>query len=326
MKRASIAVRRRVPAPTKAALKRGLCSIFGTGPFKNALRISKRLPNNAACYYTSEIVQCMLHNSTSFRVFMKYGNSARVEQGHRLGPDYEALVYREVLQSLPLTTTKFYGAYTEPSSRKSWLVLEYIEDAMHVGTSWLQAEGMNAAAEWIGRFHARNQKRAARLSLRLNRYDAKYFRIWARRTVRFERRSGEPWLQQLVVNFEAAIAVLLTAPQTIIHGDFYCDNALYRAGRIYAIDWEFAGIGAGEIDLACLTLGWPDDMSRPWVRSYCAARWPQGAPRAFESRFYAAQLYVLFRLLGEAPGWPNPKERSWRLDLLQAAGERMGLI
>ena len=100
---------------------------------------------------------------------------------------------------------------------------------------------------------------------------------------------------------------------------------LFRS-RIFPIDWERAGVGPGEVDLACLTTGWHDEMIALCVKSYCRARWPRGAPRAFDRRFNAARLYVLFRLLGEAPGWPDKGNRTWRLDLLRAAGERMGLI
>jgi phosphotransferase family enzyme len=315
-----------VSVPTKKALERGLSAVLGNGGSNDTIRIAKRLANDAACNYASEIVECVRPDGTPVRVLMKYGKSAGCEHGQRLGPDYEALVYREVLQPLSMTSPRCYGAYTEQRARETWLVVEHINDAMHVGKSWINSKGMSAAAGWIGRFHALNRTRAARLARILNCYDARYCRLWARRTLRFEGGSRLPWLRPLVARFEEAIDVLMTAPQTIIHGDFYCDNALYRRGTIYAIDWELAGIGAGEIDLACLTMSWPDEMTRPWVRSYCEARWPRGAPRAFGQRFNAAQLYVLFRLLGEGPGWPDQDKRDWRLDLLRAAGERMGLI
>lgn len=300
--------------------------MLGNGASEGAIRITKRQANDAACYYASEIVECVHPDGTPIRVLMKYGKSASRDHGQRFGPDYEALVYREVLQPLSLASARCYGAYTEQRARETWLVVEHIADAMHVGKRWIQLKGMNAAADWIGRFHARSRARAARLAPILNRYDAHYLQVWAHRTLRFEGRSGLPWLRPLVTKFEKAIDVLTTAPQTVIHGDFYCDNALYRLGTIYAIDWEAAGVGAGEIDLACLTIGWPDKMIKRWVRSYCEARWPRGAPRAFDCRFNAAQLYVLFRLLGEGPGWPDHEKRAWRLDLLRAAGERMGLI
>ena len=326
MKVTPVMKRGHVPVPTKEALERGLCAVLGNGASNDTIRITKRLTNDAACSYASEIVECVLPDGRPVRVVMKYGTSTGREHGQRLGPDYEALVYREVLQPLSITAARCYGAYTEQRTRQTWLVVELITDTMHVGKSWIQSKGMNAAADWIGRFHALNRARAARLAPILNHYDARHFWLWARRTLRFEGRSRVPWLRPLVTRFEQAIDILMTAPQTIIHGDFYCDNALYRRGTIYAIDWELAGVGAGEIDLACLTNGWPDEMMKPWVRSYCEGRWPRGAPRAFDRRFNAAQLYVLFRLLGEGPGWPDQEERDWRLDLLRAAGERMGLI
>ena len=312
--------------PSADALTRGLCAVLGDGATNGAVRISTRTLNTWASYYQSEIVECSRPDGTELRVLVKYGPSVRREHDQRVGTAYEAAVYREVLQGLPLTSAKCYGAYTEPHGRDTWLVIAHIADAMHVDKGWIQSKGMKGAADWIGRFHARTRTRASQLAIILNRYDARYCRLWARRTLRFEKTPRAPWLRQLVTGFEEAIGLLTSAPQTVIHGDYYADNALYRRGRIYPIDWERAGIGAGEIDLACLTNGWPDEMIEQWVRAYTEARWPSGAPRTFERRFDAARLYVLFRLLGEAPEWAEPEMRAWRLDLLRAAGERMGLI
>lgn len=312
--------------PSVAALTRALCTVLGDGASNGAVRISTRTPNTWASFSQSEIVECSRPDGTELRLLVKYGPSARREHNQCLGTGYEAVVYREVVQRLSLTSAKWYGAYTKRHARETWLVVEHITDAMHVSKGWIQSKGMNAAADWVGRFHARTRARASRLARILNRYDARYCRLWARRTLRFEDGPRVSWLGSLVRRFDEAIEVLTTGQQTVIHGDFYADNVLYSHGTAYPIDWERAGVGAGEIDLACLTNGWHEQMIERCVRAYSEARWPGGAPRAFRQRFNAAQLYVLFRLLGEAPGWPDREMRAWRLDLLRALGDRMGLI
>src|SRR5712691_3014224 len=99
----------RVPVPTREALKRGLCAVLVNGASNDTIRITKRLTNHAACYYASEIVECLHPDDTPVRVLMKYGKNASREHGQRLGPEYEALVYREVLQPLSMTSARCYG-------------------------------------------------------------------------------------------------------------------------------------------------------------------------------------------------------------------------
>ena len=60
------------------------------------------------------------------------------------------------------------------------------------------------------------------------------------------------------------------------------------------VDWETAGFGPGEIDLAMLTAGgWPHETCRVAEQAYAAARWPEGEPDGFAETLAAAQLYAL---------------------------------
>ena len=67
------------------------------------------------------------------------------------------------------------------------------------------------------------------------------------------------------------------------------------------MDWESAAIGAGEIDLASLTDGWPTEIAESCEREYAAARWPQGPPPEFAERLALAKLYWGLRWLGNTP-------------------------
>jgi len=112
---------------------------------------------------------------------------------------------------------------------------------------------------------------------------------------------------------------------TIIHGEYYPKNVLYRDGIIYPVDWESAAIAAGEIDLACLTDRWPADTVRECERAYQQSRWPDGAPAAFAQRLAAARLYIHLRWLGDRPEWTT-RQQYWRFDHLRSVGEQLGLI
>ena len=104
------------------------------------------------------------------------------------------------------------------------------------------------------------------------------------------------------------------------------NNILYSGGVIYPIDWESAAVAAGEIDLACLTEGWPPRVVRECERRYREARWPDGAPADFERRLGAARLYLAFRWLGEEPDETVDESNRWRFDDLRTVGERLGWI
>ncbi len=188
---------------------------------------------------------------------------------------------------------------------------------------------MGLAARWIGRFHGAYEERLSHVLMPfLNRYDAEYYLGWAHRTSLFaghwHRRF--PWLSTLCERFEEFVAPLLTPPPTVIHGEYYPKNVLFRGGTVYPVDWESAAVATGEIDLATLTEGWPAEIVRECELEYQRARWPEGSPADFERRLAAARLYLPFRWLGDRPDWTTHETALWRFEQLRSAGERLGLI
>jgi aminoglycoside phosphotransferase (APT) family kinase protein len=247
--------------------------------------------------------------------------------GHRGGIMYEAMVYRHVLQPLSISAPALYGVYTDGRRGETWLILEYLAASVLLEHAPHPA-AVVTAARWIGRFHAATEARFSSTPLPfLNTYDAAYYQGWVRRTALFAEpvRPRLPWLMPLCERSQGALALLLAPPVTIIHGEYYPKNVLYREGIIYPVDWESAAIAAGEIDLACLTDRWPADTVRECERAYQQARWPHGAPAAFAQRLAAARLYMHFRWLGDRPEWTT-RQQYWRFEHLRSAGEQVGLI
>jgi hypothetical protein len=309
--------------------------------------ILDRQPHTSATF-PSEMVKCQLGNGRELRLWCKYGTdhgtSLSTITGHKGGVPYEAAVYRHVLQASRATTPTLYGAYRDVKTGHTWLILEYLNDSLRLHQTREPSAAMGLAARWIGRLHNATEERLLGASMRfLTRYDAEYYLGWARRTSLLAGHLGQrfSWLPILCGRFEDVVALLLAPPQTIMHGEYYPKNILFRHGTVYPVDWESAAVAAGEIDLAALTENWGTEIGRQCELEYQRVRWPKGAPANFEERLCAAQIYLQFRWLchenrdiftrkgpeGERLDWSHEaKVNLVRLEQLRSLGERLGLI
>ena len=123
---------------------------------------------------------------------------------------------------------------------------------------------------------------------------------------------------------EKETAALLRLPQTVIHGEYYPHNILFKAGRVHPVDWETAAIAPGEIDLATLGDGWSHEVNRQLQAQYERARWPKGAPAGFQRNLELARIYMHLRWLGDRPDWTSCEVHRW--GKLHAASKRLQLI
>lgn len=135
-----------------------------------------------------------------------------------------------------------------------------------------------------------------------------------------------PWFLQICENFDVLCEPLLTAEQTVIHGEFYPLNILVQRGQIFPVDWESTAIACGEIDLASLTERWPEDISNSCIDSYINARWPAGAPDNFEQVLDSARMYLNLRWLGDRKEWTESEGYAWRFELMHEIGQRLSLF
>jgi aminoglycoside phosphotransferase (APT) family kinase protein len=112
----------------------------------------------------------------------------------------------------------------------------------------------------------------------------------------------------------------------LLHGELYPSNVLVlRDGAPVVVDWESAGTGAGEIDLATLLMGrWSERLRRRAQAAYAAARWPSGPTYDHERAFAAASAYALLQLVARAARHPDrPAPPQWVYPQLHAAVERL---
>ncbi len=282
----------------------GLSSVLSQDSTET-VTVLKRKPNPYGSTFPTEIVQCRLNGQNGDKpvsLFVKYGTRKFDKvYGHRRGLSYEARVYGEVLQSMGVSTPKFYGLYKDGPRKTPWLIMEYMSQGRPA--SWLKDPiGMVRSAGWIGRFHAANEKRVQDGKMKfLRKYDSDYYHGWAKRTKRLFKRvhSSFPWLAPLCVEFEQKIPVLVEAPQTIIHGEYFGVNVLYQHGVSRPIDWQSAAIAPGEVDLASLTHSWVSPVVHDCEREYARSRWPKGPPDSFPEILDVARVYMNLRWLGD---------------------------
>jgi aminoglycoside/choline kinase family phosphotransferase len=227
---------------------------------------------------------------------------------------------------MQFSTPSLWGCHTDESAGVVCLILEYLDGSMRV-TESTEADAMVLAVRWIGQFHAAvAARRADNVFTFLMPYDKAYYQGWVQRTLQYAGRhtAHYQWLKVLFEQFDKVVKALLSAPPTIIHGEYYAQNILFRNGKIFPVDWESAAIGAGEIDLASLAEGWPEEIARRFESEYRQKRWPNGPPHDFERTLCAARIYLCLRWLGESPELTAAD--SFRFDRLHSACQQFGLI
>jgi hypothetical protein len=311
----------RLPDQERLSISLG-AALRGRGLTDGPVTVLDRQPTAYASSSPSEIVSCGLEGGRVLQLYCKHAAChGDDDYDHRGDRSYEAMVYREVLEPLRTSTPAFYGSHTDPSTGESLLVIEYLGSCPRVNET-AEPGAMLQAARWIGRFHASHEGRLPQAPLRA--YREAYYLGWAERTVEFagplHRRFS--WLGGFCRGFKQVAQSLLAPPQSVIHGEYYPHNILFRDGIVRPIDWESAAIAPGEIDLASLTDRWPEEIVQACEQEYRAARWPDGGPLGFGRRLAAARMYQHLRWLGDRPVWTGDERLRWRFEQLERLVER----
>lgn len=298
--------------------------------------IVDRQMNAYASTFPSEIVTCRASDGSLLRLFCKcVTHNLDTFDPQAAEFPYETQVYKHVLAPLPLTTPRFYGAWDSDPPRVAWLVIEYLDQSQRVTHVEEPEASVEAAATWLGRFHALNEPRTPQPELSfLDRFDRQHYEGKLERMQITTRGliPSYPWLSHLHEGFGHVIQILLNAKQTVIHGQYYPDNILYWGGRVYPIDWETAAVTAGAIDIASLTENWPQRAVERYKNAYLQARYAGALPdQDFERRLAAARCYLQVHWLGHEPDplrpeWTHRTSGAWRFDQLYQAGRQLGIL
>ena len=287
---------------------RVLGSVFGTVPGHGPV-ISRR-PWPFEGTFDAEVVTCRTATGDVRRVYCKHGpdidGTRHAAYGHRGGLGREAAVYSYVLEPLGVSAARCIAFRHDDLTDADWLVLEFLEGATPLLES-RRTRSLDRAAEWLGGFHGATEGLWPDLLLSGVPFrDATWYQGWMDRTAGWAGvlHLRYPWLAVACRRYEL-FEPLLTAPHSVVHGEFSPANVLLRDGEVYPIDWESAAMAPGELDLAFYTLGWPRRLRRRVEAAYARRRWPGGTPAAFEETLRAARIHACFRVLGDSPTGPS---------------------
>lgn len=314
-----------ISTPDLDTLAEGLRTLLGQN-----LAVVERSKNPYTSTFPTEIVTCAV-NGTEQKVFCKYGpGDYESDWGIRAGVPYETAVHHHLLRKVGLPVPAYWGGYVDRTGRH-WLALECLDDALRANKAG--EDGLVKAARWIGSFHRQCDRLHLADAMPFIVYDDAFYRSRADRALaqlssQNSLLEDRPLISKIIGIFGDIIAVLLESP-TVIHGEYYGRNILVRGDTVFPIDWEGAAFAAGEIDLACLTDNWGEEITAYCVDGYVQCRWPMGAPADFERRLEAARLFLCLRWLGTGWVWATPAKASWipqLCDQLELSATKMGLI
>jgi hypothetical protein len=300
---------------------RVLGSVFGTVPGHGPV-ISRR-PWPFEGTFDAEVVTCRTATGDIRRVYCKHGPDIGGTQhaafGHRGGLGREAAVYSYVLDPLGVSAPRCIAFRHDDLTDADWLVLEFLEGATPLLES-RRTRSLDRAAEWLGSFHGATEGLWPDLLLSGVPFrDADWYQGWMDRTASWAGvlHLRYPWLATACRN-SSLFEPLLTAPHSVVHGEFSPANVLLRDGEVYPVDWESAAMAPGELDLAFFTLGWPRRLRRRVEAAYARRRWPGGAPAEFAETLRAARIHACFRVLGDSPNGPSAADARTMFKTLQA--------
>lgn len=277
--------------------------------------------NPYASRHQTGLATCWLDSGRRLQVFWKLGpTQSREDVGRLGGTGYELEAYRAIERIGAAPAPRLIGGARMGS--RTLLVTTYVEDALRVHKSPVPL-ALECAAARIGQFHSR--PRTATPGRRLDRYTAETFAAWAERACHAVPEAL--WLSDVARAFPHRAVALQATALTVVHGEFYPDNILASAAGTTAVDWEWAGVGMGEIDLAALTEGtWDPRTIARCTSAYAESRGLGSGNRLLAQRLAASRLYLHLRWLGARSRPRETGPTRWRLRQARALAVGLGLI
>jgi aminoglycoside phosphotransferase (APT) family kinase protein len=235
-----------------------------------------RRPFRYATSAPLELLSCRVIDGTHHRIVFKDLTPARrIADASRKpaalhDPQREIEMYRQVLVPLGVGAS-LYAAVSEPG--RQWLFVEYVDGL----PLWQIGEigPWRAAAEWLARFHERNDVSHLARGVPVLRWDRPRLLDTYERARDALALSTHPRAGELLGHIGDAgwlAERLLRQPRAVIHGEAYPSNLIVANERVVPVDWEMAARGPALIDLAALTVGWSDEPRAEITHAYATAR------------------------------------------------------
>jgi fructose-specific component phosphotransferase system IIB-like protein len=261
-----------------------------------SVRAVHRANNGRSSSARSEIV-VVTSDAGPHDLFVKYGNdSVDPWSGRARGVPREISVYEHIVAPWGGIAPRYFGSWVEPSG--SAIVVEFVTGAKRSNDD----RRVVVAAAALGSWHARCAPLVVngRRTEELNDFGPGITTAIGERLAEVLDARGATVLvlERVLGRLERIAECLADAEVTLVHGESYPSNVLIAGSDCYLVDWETAGIGCGELDLAALTAGgWAASTIDACDDAYAAARWAQGEPPGFRSALVAARVLVLSELV-----------------------------
>src|SRR5688500_11399236 len=256
--------------PVTYLLEHHLSNLFSENGARENVKVISRSAFKGSSTFPAEIINCKLSEGKVLTLFGKYlAGLGPNNHGHRGGVEYEIKIYDEVLRELPLTKAGFWGKCHFQENNETLLLMDFLEGSISLKGHPDINVYLNAAA-WIAKMHDFFESNVPSF---VKVYDQAYYFVWLKRMENEPAvLSAQPWLADVINYFRNNVDILLEAPQTLIHGEYYSKNILLREGIIYPVEWESAAFAPGEIDLASIIEARKDDVVARITESYIHAR------------------------------------------------------
>lgn len=287
------------------------------------------------------------HKSGVYRLHaVSPGNAVVAKRARRETAAVERLIHEDVLPSLPLSRLDFFGAVDEGPEGRMWL---FMQDA---GDRTFASDQHILVAQWLAELHTTAADSAGFRAANLPDRGLAHYRAGldhSRERLRAlipqwsapDRADARAILEQNLAlldrldarwaRFAGSAGVL---PPTLAHGDFVPKNVRLggrsAAPAVYVLDWETAGWGSPEVDLAGFK---PAAAELDAYASAVRRRWPAIDAAAIEQ---ARRVGVVMRWIvamdwaTNSLGWgwdaaPLRKLECYAISLRSALGRSEGV-
>jgi hypothetical protein len=310
------------PSPSDAEI----CALLARRGHPTPVHVTNRRHDAYSSTFPAEILTCRDRDGSIVTVRVKVETHRENRaHGHRRGVSFESEVLDALVAPVGLPGLVKLGSGRLVSG-EPWLLVEHLDEAREIDEAPEPPDALVAAATWVGTFHAwHDRHRTVERDTLVLRYGPEYYAGWIDRTIAF---GGPwlarlPWLEDVCDRARTILADFALEPATVIHGEYTPSNVLSWAGLIVPVDWESAAAAPGEVDLAALLDKWPEELERPCVAAYAAARWPSEVSHpGLIRRLHAAKVYWDLRWLGDRPEWTRSERVGARFEHLRRSVER----